>query len=464
MMTRGHQLLDAASSTDAQGCWGSMPCAWCSCCVPATGHWGWSSSQSLLQVFLLTCIYLPASLLSLLGSGSVLAVTSWRRRCCHIQASPTGCQGWALASAEPQEHHCWVNAQWDREGSRGCRMMPSTQLPTCSQCQAWEGRGCGSSSEPGVMPPASTNAVPCPQLRPLCLLALADLLAAASVLGTATIQVLPAPVFIPAYAACPYGWMLATTFYAISFLMVVVYAFESYRMVHGWRARHMAALQEGSGCLEHLLQELPYVLAWLVPALTLLGQLIARGTSLTDIAPGHLEPIMPQRGNGSHETYSLYCSSCLLLIHRAQDICYEEGRGPGGENHLLLVPAAGAQLLHAPVPQGAAPVPEGRRGATADAGEGRLCRQEPPQWQQSFPLLPAGFPALLGSSLPPHPPLLHQHQTYLGLCPLHCHSPEHLPAGLPAQPGLWVAEAQLLAGGGGQEPLPAAPPGAQGVL
>ncbi|XP_065524289.1 uncharacterized protein LOC136008640 isoform X4 [Lathamus discolor] len=245
MMTRGHQLLDAASSTDAQGCWGSMPCAWCSCCVPATGHWGWSSSQSLLQVFLLTCIYLPASLLSLLGSGSVLAVTSWRRRCCHIQ------------------------------------------------------------------------------LRPLCLLALADLLAAASVLGTATIQVLPAPVFIPAYAACPYGWMLATTFYAISFLMVVVYAFESYRMVHGWRARHMAALQEGSGCLEHLLQELPYVLAWLVPALTLLGQLIARGTSLTDIAPGHLEPIMPQRGNGSHETYSLYCSSCLLLIHRAQDICYE---------------------------------------------------------------------------------------------------------------------------------------------
>ncbi|XP_065524278.1 uncharacterized protein LOC136008640 isoform X3 [Lathamus discolor] len=281
------------------------------------------SALSDNQVFLLTCIYLPASLLSLLGSGSVLAVTSWRRRCCHIQASPTGCQGWALASAEPQEHHCWVNAQWDREGSRGCRMMPSTQLPTCSQCQAWEGRGCGSSSEPGVMPPASTNAVPCPQLRPLCLLALADLLAAASVLGTATIQVLPAPVFIPAYAACPYGWMLATTFYAISFLMVVVYAFESYRMVHGWRARHMAALQEGSGCLEHLLQELPYVLAWLVPALTLLGQLIARGTSLTDIAPGHLEPIMPQRGNGSHETYSLYCSSCLLLIHRAQDICYE---------------------------------------------------------------------------------------------------------------------------------------------
>ncbi|XP_030327928.1 uncharacterized protein LOC115601727 [Strigops habroptila] len=162
-----------------------------------------------------------------------------------------------------------------------------------------------------------------PGLRPLCLLALADLLAAASVLGTATIQALPAPLFIPAYAACPYGWMLATTFYAVSFLMVVVYAFESYRTVHGWRARHVAALQEGSGCLEHVWQELPYVLAWLVPVLTLLGQLIARGTSLTDIAPRHLEPIMPWRGNSSQETYSLYCSSCLLLIHHAQDICYE---------------------------------------------------------------------------------------------------------------------------------------------
>jgi len=45
-----------------------------------------------------------------------------------------------------------------------------------------------------------------------------------------------------------------------------------------------------------------------VPALTLLGQLIARGTSVTDIAPKPLEPIVPWKGNGSHETYSLYCS------------------------------------------------------------------------------------------------------------------------------------------------------------
>lgn len=57
---------------------------------------------------------------------------------------------------------------------------------------------------------AGAEAVSCPQLRPLFLLALADLLAAAAVLSTATIQLLPAPLFVPAYAACPYGLMLAT--------------------------------------------------------------------------------------------------------------------------------------------------------------------------------------------------------------------------------------------------------------
>ncbi|KAM6382930.1 transmembrane protein 116-like isoform 2-T2 [Alca torda] len=203
------------------------------------------SALSDNQVFALTCIHLPASLLSLLGSGSVLAVTSRRRRCCHIQ------------------------------------------------------------------------------LRPLFLLALADFLAAAALLGTATIQLLPARLFIPAYAACPYGQMLATTFYAVSFLMVVVYAYEAYRTVQGWRAWRVAALQERSGCLESLWQGLPYILAWLVPALTLLGQLVARGTSTTDIAPRPIEPVVPWKGNRSHETYSLYCSSCLLLIRRAQDLCFQ---------------------------------------------------------------------------------------------------------------------------------------------
>ncbi|KAM6284655.1 transmembrane protein 116-like isoform 6-T6 [Spheniscus humboldti] len=255
VVTHRHQPPAAASAgnacgSESGGAWGSASSRamgqtrlplWPRCRMPEPAL----LSISLPQVFVLTCIYLPASLLSLLGSGSVLAVTSRQRRCCHIQ------------------------------------------------------------------------------LRPLFLLALADFLAAAVLLSTATIQLLPAPLFIPAYAACPYGLMLATTFYSVSFLMVVVYAYEAYRTVRGWRAWHVAALQEKSGCLENAWQGLPYVLAWLVPALTLLGQLIAHGTSLTNIAPRPIEPVVPWKGNRSHETYSLYCSSCLLLIHRAQDNCYK---------------------------------------------------------------------------------------------------------------------------------------------
>lgn len=79
--------------------------------------------------------------------------------------------------------------------------------------QGWKGQGCrtpaaGRSCSQHCQP----DLTPCPgsQLRPLFLLALADFLAAAVLLGTATIQLLPAPLFIPAYAACPYGLMLAT--------------------------------------------------------------------------------------------------------------------------------------------------------------------------------------------------------------------------------------------------------------
>ncbi|KAM4783441.1 transmembrane protein 116-like [Cyanocitta cristata] len=200
----------------------------------------------LPQVLALTGVTLPAALLSLLGSGSVLAVTSWQGRCCHIQ------------------------------------------------------------------------------LRPLFLLALADFLAATALLGTGTIPLLPAPLSVPAYAACPYGRMLTTTSYAVSFLMVVVYAFESHRAVLGGRARPPAVLQERSRCLERAWQAIPYILAWLVPALTLLAQLIARGTSVADIAP-----VVPWDGRGSNDTFSLYCSSCLLLIHPNQDICSQSG---GGKN------------------------------------------------------------------------------------------------------------------------------------
>ncbi|XP_043377727.1 GRIP and coiled-coil domain-containing protein 1 isoform X8 [Chelonia mydas] len=121
--------------------------------------------QEMRKIFVLTCVYLAALSLSLVGSSSVLAVSTLRRRCFHSQ------------------------------------------------------------------------------LLPLFLLSMADFLAALVLIITAAIQLLPAQLFVLAYEFCPYGLMLALMFYAISFLMVIVYAYEVNRTIRGWRVTHMTAPQ-----------------------------------------------------------------------------------------------------------------------------------------------------------------------------------------------------------------------------
>ncbi|XP_043377758.1 GRIP and coiled-coil domain-containing protein 1 isoform X12 [Chelonia mydas] len=124
--------------------------------------------QEMRKIFVLTCVYLAALSLSLVGSSSVLAVSTLRRRCFHSQ------------------------------------------------------------------------------LLPLFLLSMADFLAALVLIITAAIQLLPAQLFVLAYEFCPYGLMLALMFYAISFLMVIVYAYEVNRTIRGWRVTHMTAPQVGA--------------------------------------------------------------------------------------------------------------------------------------------------------------------------------------------------------------------------
>ncbi|TFJ95741.1 hypothetical protein DR999_PMT22583 [Platysternon megacephalum] len=112
-------------------------------------------------------------------------------------------------------------------------------------------------------------------------------------------------------------------FYAISFLMVIVYAYEVNRTIRGWRVTPVTALQERRRCTERAQHCLPYVLAWLLPALTFLAQLLLRGASVRDIAPMSIEPVLPRTANHSRGADSLYCSSCLILIHHSQDVCYK---------------------------------------------------------------------------------------------------------------------------------------------
>ncbi|XP_075780304.1 transmembrane protein 116-like isoform X3 [Pelodiscus sinensis] len=176
------------------------------------------------------------------------------------------------------------------------------------------------------------------QLRPLFLLSLADFLAALVLIITAAIQLLPARLFIRAYEFCPYGLMLAMMFYAVSFLMVIVYAYEANRALRGWRVARVTAVQDRRRCMERARRGLPYVLAWLLPALMFLGQLLWRGTLVRDVAPRPLEPRRPCQANHSCGAYSLYCSSCLILIHRSQDVCYKDAghKDPGLEVKILF--------------------------------------------------------------------------------------------------------------------------------
>nr|XP_020659414.1 uncharacterized protein LOC110084416 isoform X2 [Pogona vitticeps] len=111
------------------------------------------------------------------------------------------------------------------------------------------------------------------QLRPLFLLSLSDFLAALPLISAAAAHFLPAQVFISARAWCPSLLRLGMMFYAISFLMVIVYAYEVNRAVGGWRAGPVAVLEESTNsssrlcrwtCRAKLYPSLPYILAWWV--------------------------------------------------------------------------------------------------------------------------------------------------------------------------------------------------------
>ncbi|XP_029472723.1 uncharacterized protein LOC115099297 isoform X3 [Rhinatrema bivittatum] len=128
------------------------------------------------------------------------------------------------------------------------------------------------------------------QVRALFLLSLADFLAAAVLVSTGIIQLLPAPLFILVYEICPYGLLLAMA---------------------GNITKQRAKLY------------LAYGLAWLVPLLLFLVQLITRGWSMKDVVPLHMGTPQPQKRNQSEGRYSLFCSRCIVLVHKSEDFCYE---------------------------------------------------------------------------------------------------------------------------------------------
>ncbi|XP_018611220.1 transmembrane protein 116-like [Scleropages formosus] len=150
------------------------------------------------------------------------------------------------------------------------------------------------------------------QARPLFQLALADLLAATVLLLNTAMNFSHPPLSIP---ICERGLPLSLTFYSISFLLVVVYAYESKRVAQGWRESSAGGESEsGPGVAFPPL----YVIVWVVPMSVYL--LYVTTESLTE-ASVLTEPGFSVSNQAMSKDHSTFCSSCILLLHIRNDTC-----------------------------------------------------------------------------------------------------------------------------------------------
>ncbi|XP_034390811.1 uncharacterized protein si:dkey-30c15.2 isoform X2 [Cyclopterus lumpus] len=100
------------------------------------------------------------------------------------------------------------------------------------------------------------------QVHLLVQLALADLLAALILMSTSVMNKVNADNSV---AICQYSLPLSLTFYFISFLLVVVYAWKSKNAIQGWRARPTEEEGVQSQCRRKIVAIPVYAIVWLIP-------------------------------------------------------------------------------------------------------------------------------------------------------------------------------------------------------
>ncbi|XP_067359034.1 transmembrane protein 116 isoform X2 [Channa argus] len=152
------------------------------------------------------------------------------------------------------------------------------------------------------------------QVHLLVQLALADLLAALILLLTNAMNKVSTENSV---AICEYSLPLSLTFYLISLLLMVVYAWKSKNAIQGWRAQP-AEDEVGQRQCKRIIIALPvYATVWLVP----IGMYFAY--VLTPfIKAAVVTPITGGSRGVSNDTK--YCTSCLLFLHRWWDSCSDD--------------------------------------------------------------------------------------------------------------------------------------------
>ncbi|XP_038561626.1 uncharacterized protein si:dkey-30c15.2 isoform X2 [Micropterus salmoides] len=151
------------------------------------------------------------------------------------------------------------------------------------------------------------------QVHLLVQLALADLLAALILMSTSVMNKFRTDNSV---AICQYSLPLSLTFYFISFLLVVVYAWKSKSAIQGWRARPTEDEGGQSLCRKKIVAIPVYAIVWLVPIAMYLAYVL-----IPFIKTTLLIPVVDRSWNVIARNDSKYCNSCILFLHVWRDSC-----------------------------------------------------------------------------------------------------------------------------------------------
>ncbi|KAJ8373392.1 hypothetical protein AAFF_G00265800 [Aldrovandia affinis] len=158
------------------------------------------------------------------------------------------------------------------------------------------------------------------QVRPLLQLALADFLASAVLLCTSAINFIPYGQLPQSISICERGLPLALMFYGISFLLVMVYAYESKRAVQGWRERTEEGGDRQPQSEGRDREKLPrvYAVVWFVPIGVYFLYVFTEGLTEANLQANPGETMPNEAMTNKHMTF---CTSCILLLHFGNDSC-----------------------------------------------------------------------------------------------------------------------------------------------
>lgn len=150
------------------------------------------------------------------------------------------------------------------------------------------------------------------QVHLLVQLALADFLAALILMGTSIMNKIANDKSVE---ICQYSLPLSLTFYFISFLLAVVYAWKSKNAIQGWRQRAADDEVVQSRCRLETVSFPVYMFVWLIPIAMYLAYVH------NFITTAMVVPATDRSLTASIKDDSTYCTSCILFLHVWKDSC-----------------------------------------------------------------------------------------------------------------------------------------------